>query len=94
MLMYRNNPLSLDSLAALTAANLPRCLESVAAVRERLPGLFAEGMKDSKAARILGALNTNSHEVRMYVAVCVLLYVGFCVSLLVGVLTVTAPAGC
>lgn len=63
MLMYHKNPLSLGRLAALTAANLPRCLESVAAVRRRLPGLFAEGMQDADAARILGALNTNSHEV-------------------------------
>eukprot|EP00903_Cladosiphon_okamuranus_P011596 g10906.t1 len=62
MLMYHKNPLSLDPLSTLTVANLPRCLESVAAVRRRLPGLFAKGMKDSDAARILGALNTNSHE--------------------------------
>lgn len=63
MLMHHKNPLSLDRLATLTAANLPRCLESVAAVRRRLPGLFAEGMEDADAAQILGALNTNSHEV-------------------------------
>ncbi|CAM9348795.1 unnamed protein product [Ectocarpus sp. 8 AP-2014] len=62
MLMYRKDPLSLDPLAPLTAANLPRCLESVVSIRELIPGLFPDGMTDDHAARILGTLNTNSHE--------------------------------
>ncbi|CAM9776345.1 unnamed protein product [Pylaiella littoralis] len=62
MLMYRENPLSLDSLGALTVANLPRCVESVVAIRQSAPGLLPEGMSDDAAAKILGALNTNSHE--------------------------------
>lgn len=63
MLMYRKDPLSLDPLAPLTAANLPRCLESVVSIRELIPGLFPDGMTNERAARILGTLNTNSHEV-------------------------------
>ncbi|CAM9795450.1 unnamed protein product, partial [Hapterophycus canaliculatus] len=62
MLMFRKDPTSLDPLQALTVANLPRCLESVASIRQRLPGLFPGGMTDDRAAKILGALNTNSHE--------------------------------
>lgn len=63
MLMYLNNPRSLDRLKPLTAANLPRCLESVVAIRKRIPGLFLDSMSDAEAAKVLGALNTNSHEV-------------------------------
>lgn len=63
MLLRRNNEHALDSFRDLTAANLPRCLESVVEVRARLPDLFPEGFGDNEAARVLGALNTNSHEV-------------------------------
>lgn len=63
MLMFRKKPISLDPLRPITVANLPRCLESVMAIRERVPGLFSEGMTDDRAANVLGALNTNSHEV-------------------------------
>ncbi|CAN0196244.1 unnamed protein product [Scytosiphon promiscuus] len=62
MLMFRKSPVSLDPLKTLTVANLPRCSESVISIRQRLPGLFPEGMTDDRAAKVLGALNTNSHE--------------------------------
>lgn len=67
LLMRRRDPCSLDPLKPLTAANLSRCLEAVSAVRERIPGLFPPGFDDKEAARILGALNTNSHEVGKWV---------------------------
>lgn len=62
--MRRKDPRALDSVLTLTAANIPRCLEGVRAVRERLPALFPPGFEDREAAQVLGALNTNSHEVR------------------------------
>ncbi|CAN0474217.1 unnamed protein product, partial [Laminaria digitata] len=63
LLMYSRNRRSLEPMRSLTVANLPRCLEAVAAVRARLPGLFVSGLSDEEAAQVLGALNTNSHEV-------------------------------
>lgn len=63
LLMRLKNPQVLDPVLSLTAANLPRCLEGARAFRERIPGLFAPGFGDDAAAKVLGALNTNSHEV-------------------------------
>lgn len=61
--MLRNDARALDPLVTLTAANIPRCLEAVQVVRGLIPELFPAGFGDDDAAQVLGALNTNSHEV-------------------------------
>lgn len=78
MLMRHKNAGALDPLFTLTAANITRCLEGVRAVRKLIPGLFPAGFGDEIAAQVLGALNTNSHELEqvegsgLFLVACIL----------------------
>ncbi|KAJ0410790.1 hypothetical protein ATCC90586_001419 [Pythium insidiosum] len=60
--MFERDPASLQPVLDLTCANMERCLEEAKQIREELPAIIPEGFTDEQLAKLIGALNTNSHE--------------------------------
>uniref|UniRef100_K3WTR7 SET domain-containing protein n=1 Tax=Globisporangium ultimum (strain ATCC 200006 / CBS 805.95 / DAOM BR144) TaxID=431595 RepID=K3WTR7_GLOUD len=60
--MFERDNSALDEVLLLTSANYERSMEATAQLRAQASDIFPEGFSDHQMSTLIGALNTNSHE--------------------------------
>ncbi|DBA02077.1 TPA: hypothetical protein N0F65_011144 [Lagenidium giganteum] len=59
---FEEDATALDEVLELTCANRERCAKTAKKLRSQAPEIFPKGFTNEQMATLIGALNTNSHE--------------------------------